>query len=137
MRARTTVTTAPTARSRPLSKSKSLSASDKRGSPCAAFEIALPRRTKPTPVHSPRGFESFGYKDTGSRNADTGLPNDFFAPFSDDFAQRAGPVDLPARLHRLPGNAWTIVGNDSIANHPEAAHLELGRKLSGSHVGRE
>src|ERR1700722_1489543 len=69
------------------------------------------------------------------RHTDAPLSNDHLAPFSYDFAQRAGPVDLPPRHHGLPSNARTIVRNDLIANHPEAAHLEFGRKLSGSHVG--
>jgi hypothetical protein len=71
-----------------------------------------------------------------SHHADAHLPDDCRAPFLDDLAQRAGPVDVPARHHRPPGNARTIVGNDSIADYPEAAHLEFGRKFSGCHVER-
>jgi hypothetical protein len=51
-----------------------------------------------------------------SRRADTYLPDDFVTPFSDDFAQCAGPISLSARHHRPPGDARTIVGNNSIAN---------------------
>jgi hypothetical protein len=42
---------------------------------------------------------------------------------------------MAAGNHRLPGNAWTIVRDNSIAKQPKVAGLELGRKLSGSHVG--
>jgi hypothetical protein len=85
---------------------------------------------------APHADRDFRLHNAGLRHSDTRLPDDDLAPLSDDFAQRAGPVDLPERLHRLPGNAGTIVGNDSIADHPEAGHLEFGRKLSGGHVGR-
>jgi hypothetical protein len=67
-------------------------------------------------------------------HADAGLPDDYRAPATDDFAQRAGPVDLPALRHRLPGHAGTIVRNNSIADHLEAGDLEFSRKLSGGHV---
>jgi hypothetical protein len=70
---------------------------------------------------------------TGLRNGDTGLPDDYLAPFSDDFAERAGPVDMPSLDNRLPGNARTIIRDDSIADYPEAGNFEFGRKLSGSH----
>jgi hypothetical protein len=53
----------------------------------------------------------------GSRRADTHLPDNFATPFSDDFAQCAGPINLPARHHRPPGNTRTIVGNNSIADY--------------------
>jgi hypothetical protein len=69
-----------------------------------------------------------------SRHADARLPDDNLASFSDDLAQCASLVHLPARLHRLPGNAGTIVGNDTIADHPQAGHLEFGRKLSRGHI---
>ena len=59
----------------------------------------------------------------GLRQTDAYLPDDYRTPFSDDLAQRAGPIDLPARHHRLPGEARTIIGNDLIACHTEAAHL--------------
>jgi hypothetical protein len=72
---------------------------------------------------------------TGSRHADTRSPDHFLAPFSDDFAQRAGSVDMPAPHHRLPGNARTIIGKDSIADYAEAGRLEFGRKFSGGHLG--
>jgi hypothetical protein len=68
-------------------------------------------------------------------HADTRSPDHFLAPFSDDFAQCAGPVDMPALHHRLPGNARTIIGNDSIAGYAEAVCLEFGRKFSGGHLG--
>src|SRR5580658_10289320 len=71
----------------------------------------------------------------GLRRTDVHLPDDFVTPFSHDLAQRPHPVHSPLRLHWLPGNARTIVGNDTIADHPEAGHFEFGRKLTGSHVG--
>jgi hypothetical protein len=70
------------------------------------------------------------------RRADTYLPDNFVTPFSYHFAQCAGSINLPARYDRLPGNARTILGNDSITNHPEVARLEFGCELSGSHGPR-
>jgi hypothetical protein len=69
-----------------------------------------------------------------SHHTDPRLSDDYLAPLSDDFAQRAGPVDMTACHYRLPSNTRTIVRNDLVADHPEAAHLKFGRKLSGSHV---
>jgi hypothetical protein len=60
--------------------------------------------------------------------------DDFVTPFSDHFAQRTGPINLPVQHYRLPGNARTIVGNDSIADHPEIARLEFAIELSGCHA---
>jgi hypothetical protein len=37
-------------------------------------------------------------------------------------------------IQLMPGQS---VGNDSISDHPEAADLKFGYKLSGSHVGHE
>jgi hypothetical protein len=62
--------------------------------------------------------------------------DDFVTPFSDHFAQRAGPINLPVQHYWLPGNARTIVGNDSIPDHPEIARLEFAHELSGRHLVR-
>jgi hypothetical protein len=61
-------------------------------------------------------------------------PDDFVTPFSDGSAECASPIDLAARCHWFPSDTRTIVGNDSIANHPEAARPEFGRKFRRSHL---
>jgi hypothetical protein len=58
-----------------------------------------------------------------SHHTDAHLSDDHRAPAPDDLAQRADPVDLPALRRRLPRDTRTVLGNDSVADHPQAAYL--------------
>jgi hypothetical protein len=71
-----------------------------------------------------------------SRRTDAYSPDDFVTPFSDGSAECASPIDLHAPRHRLPRHTRTIVGNDSIANHPDKPSnfydsINLAAKASG------